>query len=574
MATYIPNATQTTEPVESRTVESAALEFRTLKTSINARIEDVQDNLDAEIVNRIAGDANLQTQNNAQDVRLQAIEAALLAIGEGGLPGTVYVQRLSGTGAQTAFTLNVSVPTSALIDVFINGVYQNKNTFTISDTSLTFSEAPPAGTDNIEVVVSITIANVETDASLVSFRATDSTVVVRTVQDKMREWVSVKDFGAVGDGVTDDTTAFVQAIATGKLVQVPAGTYVLSQQLTIQDKPGIFGDAGGGSVLKFKDVVGLHATYRGAIVLRGTANPATAAAVHPSVSSLTLYADGVIPPNFHGVQIAYRATVKHVKANTFTGYGFFVDGNDGNANSSFLEGCTSTGCVTGFFATGNDGNACNFLKCAAFGVTDYSFYDSSLFGNTYTSCEGGYGGVHAYYVLNNNVNTSQFFGCYAEGLTSSQSWKVPGQCVIVAPVGAMPAYIDVVYRNSAIKTSPYRGWCSNDDMTFTRNFDAFGFGSSSYAASKVFDGGMWVRGIGDGAVYQLVTNTGNINGNSTFPGVTFWKDSTPQIWFGHTSGAPYFKSGVMADLPTSSAGLASGSIWVDPAAGYVLKRVP
>lgn len=228
MATYIPNATQTTEPVESRTVESAALEFRTLKTSINARIEDVQDNLDAEVVSRIAGDATLQTQNNAQDVRLQAIEAALLVIGEGGLPGTVYVQRLSGTGAQTAFTLDVSVPSAALIDVFISGVYQNKNTFTVSGTSLTFSEAPPAGTDNVEVVVSITIANVETDASLVSFRATDSTAVVRTVQDKMREWVSVKDFGAVGDGVTDDTVAIQAAIDTGLPLLVPAGTYLVS----------------------------------------------------------------------------------------------------------------------------------------------------------------------------------------------------------------------------------------------------------------------------------------------------------------------------------------------------------
>ena len=178
MATYIPNATQTTEPVESRTVESAALEFRTLKASINARVEDVQDDLDTEIVNRIAGDANLQTQNNSQDVRIQAIEAALLAIGEGGLPGTVYVQRVSGTGAQTTFTLNVSVPTSALIDVFINGVYQNKDTFTIVDDVLTFSEAPPAGTDNVEVVVSITIANVETDASLVSYTPAGTTVEV------------------------------------------------------------------------------------------------------------------------------------------------------------------------------------------------------------------------------------------------------------------------------------------------------------------------------------------------------------------------------------------------------------
>ena len=189
MATYIPNATQTTEPVESRTVESAALEFRTLKASINERIEAVQEGLDTEIVNRgaadsveaaarIAGDANLQTQHNSQDVRIQAIEAALLAIGEGGLPGTVYVQRLSGTGAQNTFTLNVRVPTSALIDVFINGVYQNKDTFTIVDNILTFSEAPPEGTDNVEVVVSITIANVETDASLVSYTPAGTTVEV------------------------------------------------------------------------------------------------------------------------------------------------------------------------------------------------------------------------------------------------------------------------------------------------------------------------------------------------------------------------------------------------------------
>ena len=249
MATYIPNATQTTEPVESRTVESAALEFRTLKTSINER-------LDAETDARVAGDDNLQTQAAVQDERIKAIEAALLTFGDGsGMPGTVYVQRLSGTGAQTVFTLNVSVPASALIDIFINGVYQNKDTFTISGTSLTFSEAPPAGTGNIEVMISITLANVETDASLVSFRATDSIAVVRTAQDKMRDVVNVKDFGAVGDGVADDTAAVQAALNVGGRVEFD-GTSLVSSTLVVKSGTYLVGVNGGG--VKLASLANVH----------------------------------------------------------------------------------------------------------------------------------------------------------------------------------------------------------------------------------------------------------------------------------------------------------------------------
>jgi hypothetical protein len=51
--------------------------------------------------------------------------------------------------------------------------------------------------------------------------------------------ISVKDFGAKGDGVTDDSAAFLQAIeqATGA-VEIPAGRYVIKQILEIR-KPGI-----------------------------------------------------------------------------------------------------------------------------------------------------------------------------------------------------------------------------------------------------------------------------------------------------------------------------------------------
>ena len=48
----------------------------------------------------------------------------------------------------------------------------------------------------------------------------------RTMRDKLSEFVSVKDFGAVGDGVTDDTTALQNAFNSKKRVYVPEGVYL------------------------------------------------------------------------------------------------------------------------------------------------------------------------------------------------------------------------------------------------------------------------------------------------------------------------------------------------------------
>jgi len=54
--------------------------------------------------------------------------------------------------------------------------------------------------------------------------------------------VSVKDFGAVGDGVADDTTAITAAIATGKSIFFPAGTYLTDLQTLSTTGQTLFGE--------------------------------------------------------------------------------------------------------------------------------------------------------------------------------------------------------------------------------------------------------------------------------------------------------------------------------------------
>lgn len=59
--------------------------------------------------------------------------------------GSFAVQDFTGTGTQTIYTVM-----GQLQNVFINGVYQNQNTYTVTGSNLTFSEAPPY-TSKIEV---------------------------------------------------------------------------------------------------------------------------------------------------------------------------------------------------------------------------------------------------------------------------------------------------------------------------------------------------------------------------------------------------------------------------------------
>jgi hypothetical protein len=81
------------------------------------------------------------------------------------------------------------------------------------------------------------------NASNISFTQGETGAVQRTVQAKLEESVSVKDFGAVGDGITDDTAAINLAIASGApAIYIPAGTYKISSSISVTRDIAIFGD--------------------------------------------------------------------------------------------------------------------------------------------------------------------------------------------------------------------------------------------------------------------------------------------------------------------------------------------
>lgn len=72
----------------------------------------------------------------------------------------------------------------------------------------------------------------------------------RLITDHFGDRVSVKDFGAVGDGVIDDTDAIQTAITyattlPGKIIYFPAGTYIITSGLTVTGSVILKGEGSG-----------------------------------------------------------------------------------------------------------------------------------------------------------------------------------------------------------------------------------------------------------------------------------------------------------------------------------------
>jgi len=117
-----------------------------------------------------------------------------------------------------------------------------------------FNDAPPIGTTvheaskievtpygfvastNVQAAVQEIVdefGSLAVDALNVTYTPGGTGATATNVRAKLRQYVSVKDFGAVGDNTTDDTTAIQNALNMAQEVYFPQGTYRITSSLNI-----------------------------------------------------------------------------------------------------------------------------------------------------------------------------------------------------------------------------------------------------------------------------------------------------------------------------------------------------
>lgn len=171
--------------------------------------------------------------------------------------------------------------------------------------------------------------------------------------------VSVKQYGAKGDGSTDDTTAIQNAVNSGAgFVLFPAGTYIVSQTITLPSNTTVSG-VGRNSTIKSGPTWGTAATS----IVGGNNYFANASWTNTVPSSVTDHDIAIENLNFDATVTSYASGALAINGVTWVGA----------TRTSFLNNTyTSTTTVSGAYAT--SGNGVNIAGGSDHLIQNNAFY--------------------------------------------------------------------------------------------------------------------------------------------------------------------------------------------------------
>ena len=207
-------------------------------------------------------------------------------------------------------------------------------------------------------------------SALIGFIQAGTGAVARTEQAKLRDVLSVKDFGAVGDGIVDDTVAIQAALdalfaANGGCAFLPRGTYKVTAMLQVKPRCGIAGE-GVGSLINFVPAAA-------ATAIRLGVKPSASVNIGMFLRELKIQlstANCVGVEIVAGVSGSYTDVVVAAATINTSQTGWILDGSNISGYLNTLLNCTADHCNIGFHSTtsGSTGVTENhFINCSVFG---------------------------------------------------------------------------------------------------------------------------------------------------------------------------------------------------------------
>ena len=239
--------------------------------------------------------------------------------------------------------------------------------------------------------------------------------------------VNVKDYGAVGDGVTDDTVAIQAALDAESVVFVPVGTYITSSPLTVT------------GVQELRGATKLHATGGSNIYYTGTGN-----AIENATPGTRIWDVSLIDIKFYtsnasntgnGIDFTSvnRCIIKDVWVEGFGEYGCKLKSlSDGGLAHCYIEGLYSYNCNSGLYVGGSGNSvsdsAFNNIKVRLMGSTGYGIYvDAGNARNNFVDCfykQDGTQPLTGAIIVKSGATGVSFLGCGGEVNQSVNEFEI------------------------------------------------------------------------------------------------------------------------------------------------------